>query len=230
MDIVKEKLELRALSSAGAFPADSRPRRSASSSASAFPEDSRPRRAACVSAGAFPEDSRSQHPASSSASAFPEDSRSQHPASSSASAFPVDFKPVCARENVGGVIQGLLRKARVDDGISLLRCLQRVYHGVLLQFCRHICRKTPYSTTELQPEACTDMSDRKSVGPSHQGIKPESRFFVILKKLGSLWLSFRSGFLIGSCAIGAILFPHDIYSRKHCLIFTNLLFNAYLGT
>ena len=109
------------------------------------------------------------------------------PASSSASAFPVDFKPVCARENVGGVIQGLLRKARVDDGISLLRCLQRVYLGVLLQFCRHICRKTPYSTTELQPEACTDMSDRKSVGPSHQGIKPESRFFVILKKLGSLW-------------------------------------------
>ena len=99
----------------------------------------------------------------------------------------MDFKPVCARENVGGVIQGLLRKARVDDGISLLICLQRVYLGVLLQFCRYICRKTPYSTTELQPEACTDMSDRKSVGPSHQGIKPESRFFVILKKLGSLW-------------------------------------------
>ena len=143
----------------------------------------------------------------SSASAFPADSRPHRPASSSASAFPADFKPVCARENVGGVIQGLLRKARVDDGISLLRCLQRVYLGVLLQFCRHICRKTPYSTTELQPEACTDMSDRKSVGPSHQGIKPESRFFVILKKLGSLWLSFRSGFLIGSCAIGAILFP-----------------------
>lgn len=190
MDIVKEKLELRALSSAGAFPADSRPRRSASSSASAFPEDSRPHR-----------------PASSSAGAFPADSRPHRPASSSASAFPVDFKPVCARENVGGVIQGLLRKARVDDGISLLRCLQRVYIGVLLQFCRHICRKTPCSKTELQPEACTDMSDRKSVGPSHQGIKPESRFFVILKKLGSLWLSFRSGFLIGSCAIGAILFP-----------------------
>ena len=207
MDIVKEKLELRALSSAGAFPADSRPRRSASSSASAFPEDSRPHRPASSSAGAFPADSRPHRPASSSASAFPADSRPRRPASSSASAFPVDFKPVCARENVGGVIQGLLRKARVDDGISLLRCLQRVYIGVLLQFCRHICRKTPCSKTELQPEACTDMSDRKSVGPSHQGIKPESRFFVILKKLGSLWLSFRSGFLIGSCAIGAILFP-----------------------
>ncbi len=196
-----------ASSSAGAFPEDSRPHRPALSSASAFPEDSRPRRSACVSAGAIPEYSRPRRSACVSASAFPADSRPHRPALSSAGLFPVDFKPVCARENVGGVIQGLLRKASVDDGISLLRCLQRVYLGVLLQFCRHICRKTPYSTTELQPEACTDMSDRKSVGPSHQGIKPESRFFVILKKLGSLWLSFRSGFLIGSCAIGAILFP-----------------------
>ena len=196
-----------ASSSAGAFPADSRPYRSACVSAGAIPEYSRSQRPASSSAGAIPEYSRSQRPASSSAGAFPADSRPHRPALSSAGLFPVDFKPVCARENVGGVIQGLLRKASVDDGISLLRCLQRVYLGVLLQFCRHICRKTSYSTTELQPEACTDMSDRKSVCPSHQGIKPESRFFVILKKLGSLWLSFRSGFLIGSCAIGAILFP-----------------------